>query len=59
MSFLFTVDAFVNPLLNFGRSKDMRRAVRDLFRCSQHVQPPPPQQQLQQQLQQQQQQQQQ
>ena len=28
MSLLFTVDAFVNPLLNFGRSKDMRRAVR-------------------------------
>jgi len=48
ISFLFTVDAFVNPLLNFGRSKDMRRAVRALFRSVQR-----PQQQQQQQQQQQ------
>ena len=38
ISFLFTVDTLVNPLLNFGRSKDMRRAVKGLFRCYQHVQ---------------------
>ena len=56
ISFLFTVDTLVNPLLNFGRSKDMRRAVKGLFRCSQRVQPPPQQQQRQQQQEQQQQQ---
>ena len=38
ISFLFTLDTLVNPLLNFGRSKDMRRAVKGLFRCYQHVQ---------------------
>ena len=48
ISFLFTVDAFVNPLLNFGRSKDMRRAVRSLFRSFQHVQQQQQQQQQQQ-----------
>ena len=30
---LATVNAFVNPLLNFGRNKDMRRALTGLFRC--------------------------
>ena len=57
ISFLFTVDTLVNPLLNFGRSKDMRRAVKGLFRCSQRVQPPQQQQQRQRQQGQQQQQQ--
>jgi len=51
ISFLFTADALVNPLLNFGRSKDMRRAVTSLFGCYRYVQ-----QQQQQQRQQQQQQ---
>ena len=37
ISFLFTVDTLVNPLLNFGRSKDMRRAIKGLFRCYQHA----------------------
>ena len=48
---LYTVNGFLNPLLNFGRNKEMRRALRGLFRCFQHVQqqpvPPPPQQQKQ------------
>ena len=35
ISFLFTVDALVNPLLNSVRSKDMHRAVKGLFRCYQ------------------------
>ena len=48
ISFLFTVDTLVNPLLNFGRSKDMRRAVKGLFCCCQHVQQQPQQQQQQQ-----------
>lgn len=38
-AFLFQVNGFLNPLLNFGRIKDMRRALRDLFKCSQQVQP--------------------
>ena len=53
ISFLFTVDALVNPLLNFGCSKDMRIAVKSLFRCYQHVQPQRQQQQQQQHQQQQ------
>ena len=35
---LFTLNTFVNPLLNFGRNKDMRRALRGLLWCSQSVQ---------------------
>ena len=31
---LFTLNAFANPLLNFGRNKDMRRALRGLFKRS-------------------------
>ena len=38
MFLLFTVDAFVNPFLSFGRSNDMYRALKGLFRCCQHVQ---------------------
>ena len=48
ISFLFTLDTLVNPLLNFGRSKDMRRAVKGLFRCYRHVQQQQQQQQRQQ-----------
>ena len=51
--FLFIVNAVANPLLNFGRNKDMRRAIRGLLSCFQHVEQQ--QQQLQQQQQQQQQ----
>ena len=40
---LYTVNGFVNPLLNFGRYKEMRRALRDLLRCFQHVQQQPQQ----------------
>ena len=29
----------LNPLLNFGRSKKMRKAIRDLFKCILQVQP--------------------
>ena len=29
----------LNPLLNFGRSKKMRKAIRDLFKCIPQVQP--------------------
>ena len=50
-SILYTVNGFVNPLLNFGRNKEMRRALRGLLSCFQQVQPqpppPPPQQQQQ------------
>ena len=37
MFFLFIVDTVANPLLNFGRNRDMRRAIRGLLSCSQHV----------------------
>ena len=37
MFFLFIVDTVANPLLNFGRNKDMRRAIRGLLSCFQHV----------------------
>ena len=37
MLFLFIVDTVANPLLNFGRNKDMRRAIRGLLSCFQHV----------------------
>ena len=62
MLFLFIVDTVANPLLNFGRNKDMRKAIRGLLRCFQHVEQQQQQQQQrqkQQHLQQQQQQQQQ
>ena len=37
MLFLFIVDTVANPLLNFGRNRDMRKAIRGLFRCFQHA----------------------
>ena len=51
---LFVVDAVANPLLNFGRNKDIRRAIRGLLNCFQHVEQQQQQQELQQQHQQQQ-----
>ena len=36
--FLFTLSAFVNPLMNFGRNRDMRRALRAVFKRSRQVQ---------------------
>ena len=38
-SFLLLLNGILNPLLNFGRNKDMRKALRNLFKCSQQVQP--------------------
>ena len=35
---LFTLNAFVNPLLNFGRNRGMRRSLRAVFKHSQRVQ---------------------
>ena len=52
---LASVNAFVNPLLNFGRNKDIRRAIRGLFSCFLHVQQQQQQQQQEQRQQQQQQ----
>lgn len=37
-SLLFTVNTLLNPLVSFGRNKDMRKALRVLFGCSQQVQ---------------------
>ena len=54
MLFLFIVDTVANPLLNFGRNKNMRKAIRGLLRCFQHVEQQQHQQQQQHQRQQQQ-----
>ena len=35
---LFTLNSFVNPLVNFGRNRDMRRALRAVFERSHRVQ---------------------
>ena len=37
--FFLQLNSLLNPLVNFGRSKDMRRALRNLLKCSQEVQP--------------------
>ena len=37
-SALYTLNALVNPLMNFGRNKDVRRALRGLLGCFQNVQ---------------------
>ena len=37
--FLQILNGFLNPLLNFGRNREMRRALRNLFKCSQQVLP--------------------
>ena len=36
--FFFQLNGALNPLLNFGRFKEMRIAVRNLFKCSKRVQ---------------------
>ena len=33
------LNGVLNPLLNLGRSRNMRKAIRDLFKCSSQVQP--------------------
>ena len=38
-AFSLQLNALLNPLLNFGRNKDMRRGVRDLFKGYTEVQP--------------------
>ena len=35
--FLVTLNGLLNPLLNYGRNADVRRAVRGLIRCPQRV----------------------
>ena len=37
--FLLLLNGFLNPLVNFGRSKEMRRGLCELFKCSREVQP--------------------
>ena len=37
--FFLLLNSLLNPLLNFGRSKEMRRALRNLLRRHQEVQP--------------------
>lgn len=37
--FLFLLNGFLNPLLNFGRNKGMRRALLNPLNCLQQVQP--------------------
>ena len=37
-TFLLLLNGFLNPLVNFGRSKDMRRGLSELFKCSREVQ---------------------
>ena len=44
--FLLELNGLLNPLLNFGRSKEMRRALRNLLKRSQQVQPSQQQQRL-------------
>ena len=38
-TFLLLLNGFLNPLVNFARSKDMRRGLCELFKCSREVQP--------------------
>ena len=37
--FLLLLNGFLNPLVNFGRSNEMRRGLGELFKCSREVQP--------------------
>ena len=37
--FFLQLNSLLNPLVNFGRCRDMRRALRNLLKCSQQVQP--------------------
>lgn len=38
-TFFLQLNAFLNPLLNFGRSKDMRTGLRKLIKLSRQIQP--------------------
>lgn len=38
-AFLFQLNGCLSPLLNFGRTKEMRKALRDILECPQQVQP--------------------
>ena len=38
-TFLLLLNGFVNPLVNFGRSKDMRRGLSEFFKCTREVRP--------------------
>lgn len=38
-TFLLLLNGFLNPLVNFGRSKEMRRGLRELFKCTRELQP--------------------
>lgn len=37
--FLLQLNGLLNPLVNFGRSKEMRKALRELVKCSHQVKP--------------------
>ena len=37
--FLLQLNGLLNPLVNFGRSKEMRKALRELVKCSRQVKP--------------------
>lgn len=37
--FLLSLNLFSNPILNFARNKDMRRALRKMIKCSHRVRP--------------------
>ena len=39
---LMTLNGLLNPLLNYGRNKDMRRAVRKMLTCRHQTAPLPP-----------------
>ena len=41
-SLLMTLNGLLNPLLNYGRNKDMRRAVRKMLTCRHQTAPLPP-----------------
>lgn len=38
-TFLLLLNGFLNPLVNFGRSKEMRRGLSELFKCTRELQP--------------------
>lgn len=37
--FLLLLNGLLNPLVNFGRNKRMRKALRKLITCSQQIEP--------------------
>lgn len=38
-TFLLLLNGFLNPLVNFGRSKEIRRGLSELFKCTRELQP--------------------